>query len=481
MCGIAGIFRKNNQDKNDLEPKLNAMLKAMTHRGPDASGMFVRETMALGVNRLAIMDPKPRSDQPITSSCGRFTIAFNGEIYNFRALRDQLIQQGETFATQSDTEVLLSLYEHNGAKCLSRLRGMFAFAIWDQQSRKLFVARDRMGEKPFYYFENSDVFMFASEIPGLLSSSEVPRRMDPSGINQALSFMHPIAPRTAFKDIKKLPPAHYMEISYDRTKITRYWALTFDPSDKFTDETQCIEEIQSCLDQTVSLMCGADTALGALLSGGIDSSAIVASMGSALKNFPTFRISASVQTPDSIQEALSARQVADRYQAQHYEFIIHSDSFSLMKEVVRHHGEPIATPVPMDAYLVSQEIGKQVKVALCGAGGDELFGGYLDHALMSLWGHYIEQWTIPDGTLSFPKEVTTDEEKLALQILRQLAPDHPERIFSTFRYNNFDIQNKIYSDRMLEFSREASPWRFVQTYIWTAVPTIYLTGYLPST
>ncbi len=181
MCGIAGIFQRNSKESNTLQKELEIMLQAIAHRGPDSQGTFTQSPIALGVNRLAIMDPVPRSDQPMTSPCGRFTIAFNGEIYNFRSLREQLIRQGESFATQSDTEVVLLLYKRTGAQCLSLLRGMYAFAIWDQKTRKLFIARDRMGEKPLYYFEDSHKFIFASEIPALLSCPEVPRRIDPVG------------------------------------------------------------------------------------------------------------------------------------------------------------------------------------------------------------------------------------------------------------------------------------------------------------
>ncbi len=457
MCGIAGIFQRNSKESNTLQKELEIMLQAIAHRGPDSQGTFTQSPIALGVNRLAIMDPVPRSDQPMTSPCGRFTIAFNGEIYNFRSLREQLIRQGESFATQSDTEVVLLLYKRTGAQCLSLLRGMYAFAIWDQKTRKLFIARDRMGEKPLYYFEDSHKFIFASEIPALLSCPEVPRRIDPVGINLAMSFMHPIAPKTAFKDIKKLPPAHYIEISYDRAELTQYWSCTFDPSSRLSDEQECIEEIRNCFDQTVSLMCRSDTPVGALLSGGIDSSAVVASMSRALKDFPTFRISAQEETPANVQETLSARQIADRYQTRHFEFNIRSDNFSVMKEVIRHHGEPIATPVPMDAYLLSLEIGKSVKVAFCGAGGDELFGGYNDHALMHLWDHYLGKWTNAKGALALPEKGLTKDEKFALEIIGKRAGCHPERAFPALRYNHLDIQKKIYTDAMLEICQENTP------------------------
>lgn len=204
-------------------------------------------------------------------------------------------------------------------------------------------------------------------------------------------------------------------------------------------------------------MCESDVPVGALLSGGIDSSSVVASMGRNIKNFPTFRISSLEDTPANAQEALSSRLVSDRYHTRHFEFNIQSDDFSVMEEVIHHHGEPIATPVPMDAYLISKEIGKVTKVAFCGAGGDELFGGYFDHSLMYLWGHYLDKWTNPDGTLSFPENGSTDEEKFALNFLRKHAKDHPERIFPSFRFTQLDLQKKIYTPHMLECCQAQTP------------------------
>ncbi len=451
MCGIVGLLKLNGDNWTEPPKELNAMLASIAHRGPDSSNVFLSGPIALGVNRLSIIDPGQQSDQPLSSQDGRFSIAFNGEIYNYRALRQELKKSGYLFRTKSDTEVLLALYIREREKCLSKLRGMFAFAIWDRKHETLFIARDRLGEKPLSYYKDDNYFIFGSELPALLASPRVPRRIDSAGIASAMNFMHAIAPSSPFRDIKKLPPAHYMEVSSKQLRIKRYWQCRFDTVEQFADEKECIDEIIRCFDDTVSLMSRCDAPVGALLSGGLDSSAVVASMTAVLPNFPTFRISSNTGHA-SEHEKKSALSVAKKYNTNHFEYDIHPGNFQYLIEVVRHHGEPIATAVPVDAYLVSKEMQKHVKVALCGAGGDELFGGYQDHQFL----HILDTFSSHTTMQSSPR-FSTEEEQMAWDIYEQCGASNPEMLFAKLKYNDFDLKRKAFSPKMQQILLENSP------------------------
>lgn len=451
MCGIVGIIKLNGEQWAEPPKEINQMLSCIAHRGPDSSNILVDGPLAMGVNRLAIIDPGEQSDQPLSSPDGRFTLAFNGEIYNYRDLRRQLKNSGYQFTTRCDTEVLLALYSQDREKCLKKLRGMFAFAIWDRKRETLFIARDRLGEKPLSYYRDDNYFIFASELPALLASPRVPRRIDSVGIASALNFMHAIAPRSPFRDIKKLPPAHYMEISSKQLLTNRYWQCRFDRVEQFADERECIKEIIRCFDDTVSLMSRCDAPVGALLSGGLDSSAVVASMTAGLTNFPTFRISSNIDNGSSLEKR-SAQLVSNRYNTNHFEYDIHPKNLQFLTEVVRHHGEPIATAVPVDAYMISREMKNHVKVALCGSGGDELFGGYHEHQLL----HILDTYSSHTGCPTAP-HLGKGEENFAREIYQRYDGHIPERIFARLKYNDFSIKRKAFSPKMQEICLENSP------------------------
>lgn len=455
MCGISGLFKLDGSDWDDKGTRgLQAMMARLGHRGPDSSGTFVEGPIALGVNRLSVVDPTRRSDQPMRSGDGRFVIAFNGEIYNFRLLREQLVKDGISFTSSSDTEVLLALYAQKGHQCLNLLRGMFAFAIWDRQQETLFVARDRLGEKPFYYFKDDGLFAFASELPALLALSEVPRKVDWAGIHQAMYFMHAVAPRTSFENICKLPPAHFMVITKQQGNLSRYWQCSF-TEERFTDIRECAEAVGRCLDDTVSLMCECDVPVGALLSGGLDSSAVVASMHKYIHNFPTFRISSS-EDPNQ-EELQSAQQVSRQFGTRHHEYEVTPGALTLLKKIVENHGEPIATPVPIDAFLLAERMKKHVTVALCGAGGDELFGGYREHRILQTLDDRFGRWRSLERAGRDIRLSDQDDERMAWDIFQRIGREKPERVFTTIKYHKQWIFDKIYSKKMREIMADTDP------------------------
>lgn len=457
MCGIAGILSLDGRPLQDGSEELEPMLSAMVHRGPDSTNIVADGMIVLGVNRLSILDHHSRADQPFSSVDKRFTIAFSGEIYNFRELRKDLVTQGYEFSTRCDTEVLLALYQQQGPGCLSSLRGMFAFAVWDRREQSLFLARDRFGEKPLVYYQDESVFVFASELPGLLASPRVKRQPDPAGIHMAMYYMHAVAPHSPYINVRKLEPAHYLQISQGKRSIRRYWQCTFNPEQQFEEKNECIQAIRDCLDDTVSLMCKCDTRVGALLSGGLDSSIVVASMSHEIHNLPTFRISSS-QGHYNRQEKDAASDVVQRYATAHHEYAIHSADFLLLEDVIKHHGEPIATPVPIDAFVLARKIQPYVTVALCGAGADELFGGYRDNQVFHFLDLCFNNWkALENAGRKCTLSGDSKDELFAWDLYNKVGRDRPELIFPTLKFPDLFVLDKIYSPKMRHYVSQNDP------------------------
>lgn len=374
MCGIAGIISKTGGlSVQDIEP----MTEAQRHRGPDAWGAWSDGVCALGHRRLSIIDLSEAGRQPMASTDGNLQITFNGEIYNFQALRQQLEGYGHRFRTRTDTEVILSAYEQWGVECLSHLRGMFAFAIWDQRARRLFVARDRVGKKPLFYAQIGDRFYFASELQGLLANVDVPREVNPAGIDAYLSYGYVPAPQTGFRHIHKLPPAHYLTLDTAKRELTpkieRYWALRYESKLRLS-EGEIREALREKLAEAVRLRMIADVPLGAFLSGGIDSSIVVGLMAQhSTQPVKTF----SIGFKDAAYNELDhARRIADKWGTEHHEFIVEPNALEILPKLVRHYGEPYADSSAVPTFYVSQLTRQHVTVALNGDGGDESFAGY---------------------------------------------------------------------------------------------------------
>src|SRR5262245_6546169 len=374
MCGIAGVISETG---GSPESRLRPMIDAQAHRGPDSWGVWSDEACAFGHRRLSIIDLSEAGRQPMSNARGDIQITFNGEIYNFQRLRRELEGLGHSFRTRTDTEVIIYAYERWGTGCLTKLRGMFAFGIWDLRRRRLFLARDRIGKKPLFYAQFGDRFPFASELQGLLADKDVPREVDPPAIDAYLSYGYVPAPHTAFKGVYKLPPAHYLTLDLKPTgfekRIERYWSLDYEPKLRI-DEDEACEALREKMAEAVRLRMISDVPLGAFLSGGVDSSVVVGLMaklsGAKVK---TFSIGFEEAAYD---ETAHARRIAGRWGTDHHEFIVEPDALSILPKLVRHYGEPYADSSAIPTFYVAQMTRRHVTVALNGDGGDESFAGY---------------------------------------------------------------------------------------------------------
>jgi asparagine synthase (glutamine-hydrolysing) len=376
MCGICGILHldPNQPVSPDTLRRMNTVIR---HRGPDDEGVWTRGNVGFGHTRLSIIDLSPHGRQPMCNEDETVWITFNGEIYNFVSLREHLIKKGHKFRSRTDTEVIIHLWEEEGLKCLEQLRGMFAFALWDDKEKTLFLARDRMGQKPLFYLSSKDRILFGSEIKAILQAPFVRREPDIEAIHHYLSYQSVPSPFCAFKGIRKLPPAHYLLIQEGRGEPKRYWKLSYRNKISVKGEKDLLslqEHIIERLQESVQLRLVSDVPLGAFLSGGIDSSAVTALMAN-LTNQPVKTFSIGF-TYDEYDETEYARKVADRYATEHHEFVVTPDAESIFPELVWHYNEPFADSSAISTYYVSKVASQFVKVVLSGDAGDENFAGY---------------------------------------------------------------------------------------------------------
>lgn len=377
VCGITGIVNSGSRpaDRGILE-RMNG---AIAHRGPDDDGFYLNESAGLGMRRLSIIDVAG-GHQPIHNADKSKWIVFNGEIYNYQELREDLENLGHEFYTNSDTEAIVHLYDEEGADCLRHLRGMFAFAIWDEREHSLFLARDRVGKKPILYSHqpNGDL-IFGSEFQALLQHPDIARDIDPHAIDSYLSYLCVPAPQTAYKAIRKLEPGHWLRWKDGRIETRRYWKPDFSKKIKITEE-EAILETTRILRESTKLRLISEVPLGAFLSGGVDSSAVVALMAQeSSKPVKTFSIGFEEQ---DYSELKYARRVAEHVGAEYNEFIVRPNALEVLPTLVEHYGEPYADSSAIPTYYVSKESRKYVTVALNGDGGDESFVGYERHVAM---------------------------------------------------------------------------------------------------
>jgi len=389
MCGITGFVNAGGRavDRSILE-RMNC---AIIHRGPDEDGFYVKENVGLAMRRLAIID-LAGGQQPIHNADRTKWLVFNGEIYNYQELREDLIKRGHTLYTRSDTEAVLHLYEEFGVDCLQYLRGMFAIAVWDDVDKSLFLARDRVGKKPILYSHqpNGDL-IFGSEFTAVLEHPSVTREVDMQALDSYMSYLCVPAPQTAFKSIRKLEPGHWMRWKDGRVETKRYWLPKFGPKLKITEE-EAIEETTRLMRESTRLRMISEVPLGAFLSGGVDSSIVVALMAQESSS-PVKTFSIGFEEQD-FSELKYARTVAEHVGAEYHEFIVRPNALEILPTLVEHYGEPYADSSAIPTYYVAKETRQHVTVALNGDGGDESFAGYERYMAMEIAEFYrrIPRW-----------------------------------------------------------------------------------------
>ncbi len=370
MCGIAGKIDFGGAIEAGL---IHRMCSVMTHRGPDSRGVFVEGNIGVGMQRLAIIDVAG-GDQPIFNEDRSLLVVMNGEIYNFPELRQRLRKRGHRFSSHSDTEVLVHLYEDCGARMVDHLRGMFAFAIWDAGRRQLFCARDRVGKKPLFWARQGDRVWFASEIRALLEDPQLGRAIDHSAIAAYLALQYVPSPLSAFESIRKLPPASTLTVSQAGERIEKYWSLDYSRKMENVPTPELEERLRDHIREATRIRLMSEVPVGAFLSGGIDSSAVVAAMAEQMTQpVKTFSIGFSETDHDELR---FARMIAERFATDHHEFVVEPKALDIMPKLAIHYGEPFADSSAIPSFCVAELTSRHVTVALNGDGGDENFAGY---------------------------------------------------------------------------------------------------------
>lgn len=389
MCGIAGLV----DIKKPVDERLLCKMRdILIHRGPDDFGILISSDRKVGLahRRLSILDLSQAGHQPMSDEKGNLWITYNGEVYNFKEIKKYLETKGYKFKSNSDTEVIVNAYKEWGSESIGKFNGMFAFGIYDSSRQRLFLARDRVGKKPLYYAQYNGKFVFASELKAILCDPEFPKEIDYRALNFYLTFGYIPLSFTIFQHVKKLPPAHMMiyDIEKNEHDISRYWKVP--PSDgKVYREEELLNELEYLLEDAVRLRLISDVPVGAFLSGGVDSSLIVAMM-SRVSDTPVKTFSIGFEE-NKYNELSYAKIVADYFKTEHTELIVKPDAFSILKELARHFDEPFADSSMIPQYYVSKMTREYVKVALSGDGGDELFGGYSSY-YGTLYNYYIAKF-----------------------------------------------------------------------------------------
>ncbi len=384
MCGIVGTCRRNTPV--DVEV-LNRMRDTLIHRGPDDSGTWVSPDRRVGLahRRLSVIDLSPGSRQPMVEGTGQNAIVFNGEIYNFIELRRELLAKGHTFRTLSDTEVILEAYRAWGDECLIHLQGMFSFCICDVEKKRLFMARDRAGEKPLFYYRSPGTIVFASELKAIMADPAFPRKLDMEGLNYYLMYGYVPGWKSILSHIRKLPAGHKMiyDVQSDTLSVEQYWKLPEAEGCSSCSADELADELEMMLEDAVKRQLVADVPLGVLLSGGVDSS-IVTAIASRVSSKPVKTFTITFPGHKKYDESRHARLVGEHFGTDHMELAAEPASTELLSDLARQYDEPLADSSMVPTYLVSRLIRRHATVALGGDGGDELFGGYFHYSWIQL-------------------------------------------------------------------------------------------------
>ena len=464
MCGIAGKISLTNKEISIAE--IEQMTDAIKHRGPDDGGSYIspNRKVGLGHRRLSIIDLSPLGHQPMRYM-DRYEIVFNGEIYNFQEKRAMLEKEGYVFSSHSDTEVILALYDKYHEECLEHLRGMFAFAIYDERNHTLFAARDRVGKKPFKYFFNGNVFIFASELKAILTQPEYHREPDYEAIHHYLTLQYVPAPLTGFKDLKKLEPANSLTLNLRTGTLEkkRYWKLDYSKKWELSED-EWKKRIIEKLDESTKLRMVADVPFGAFLSGGIDSSAVVAMMARhSSKPIKTFSIGFK---EEKYNELPYARMIADRFKTDHTEFIVEPHAIELLPMLVRQYEEPYADSSALPTYYVSKLTRDHVTVALNGDGGDENFAGYGRYSVHKFAIAY-DRLMILHKTLALPavslaaRTIQTTFLDRAQRFAESLSKPYNYRYIDYVCYFTNKMKDELYTDEFKKKMEGTDSYRIV--------------------
>lgn len=454
MCGITGklSFFPGKVHEEDI----HRMNEVIQHRGPDDEGIYVnpRHEIGLGQRRLAIIDLSPAGHQPMCNEDETVWITFNGEIYNFQALKPDLEKRGHVFRSNSDTETILHLWEEYGERCVEYLRGMFAIALWDERKRKLFLARDRVGKKPLKYYIGKDGIVFASELKAFLNEPGVPKEIDFEAIHHYLTFQYVPHPLTGFQNIKKLPPAHYLtvDISGEKPIVSRpirYWKLDYSTKLDLS-EAEWEERILQKLDECVEMRMISDVPLGAFLSGGVDSSAVVAMMAKHSRQpVKTFSIGFQEASHNELEHA---RRIAQRFGTDHQEFIVKPNALEVLPNLVWHCEEPYADSSAVPTYYVSQLTRNHVTVALNGDGGDENFAGYPWYPVHQFTSQYYShipnffQWLVLQGAKTLQAFIKNNSTYRGVRFAKGIGESANQRYLRYISYFHPEEKDAMYTD-----------------------------------
>jgi asparagine synthase (glutamine-hydrolysing) len=459
MCGIAGIVSLEGQPV--LEQELRNMCSAIAHRGPDDEGFYFQTGVGLGMRRLSIID-LDSGRQPVSNEDGTVWVVFNGEIYNFQELRQQLKGRGHVFSTHGDTETIVHLYEEYGNHCVDHLRGMFAFALWDERHKRLLVARDRLGIKPLYYAEIGGRILFASELKSILQLPEVGRSFNWSAVSHLFSFLSTPPTEAIVDGVHKLEPGHLLTASPGGTPvIERYWELSFEP-DYGKEEDYFIEHVRGLLEESVRLHMVSDVPLGAFLSGGIDSSSIVAT-AARLTDAPLKTFSIGFSEPD-YNELEYARVVAKRFRTEHHELTLGPDSLDRLEDLAWHLDEPFGDSSAIPTFMVSKLAAQSVKVVLSGDGGDELFAGYDKYLVEKRERGYTPLPALIRTVLG-PIGRTMPDGMRGRNLLRHMSLAGAERYLDACTLFRRDDMKKLFRPDVFKLLAPYEPWRAKAAYM----------------
>lgn len=468
MCGICGKINFSSSNRIN-ERLLHRMTEIIQHRGPDDSGLYINNNVGLGIRRLSIID-LDTGHQPISNEDKSIWVVLNGEIYNYLDLRKSMEAKGHQFQTKTDTEVITHLYEEFGLDCIKKLRGMFAFALWDNKEKKLFLARDRIGQKPLYYAIVDGSLVFGSEIKVILQDPKIERRIDKQALDEYLEYGFIPSPKTIYKGIYKLPPAHYLICKNGKIIIKRYWSVEYHPDNNKSEKfyTQRLTEL---INESVKLRLMSDVPLGSFLSGGLDSSLIVAIM-SGMSSHPIKTFSIGYKE-NSFNELKYARIVSDHFNTDHNELEVNCEVESILPKLVWHLDEPFADSSIIPTYYVSKMAQKHVKVSLSGDAADEIFAGYRRYKARRMinYFNYIPKWIqekiLYNLSKHLPESVAytgTSNIKKFKRFLETASIVNKDPWFSSAPIFNQDQKNKLYKSNFDDNVQFDSPGFFDANY-----------------